>query len=71
MQQMVMGGLGVVAIVILALVLSSNKTGAQIIQGGLIIAILAVLLNNTNALQGAMGNLTRVSLALTNQQSSS
>jgi hypothetical protein len=56
MNSLVMGGLAVVAIIILALALSgTNKSIAVIVQAGLVIAILGVLIRdagNKNVLFG-------------------
>ena len=60
----IMGGLAVIAIVILALSLSgTNKTVATIVQAGLVIAIIGVLLRdagNQNILFGQNGAVTRL-----------
>jgi len=50
--------LAVIAIVILALALSVNKTGATIVQGGLIVAIIVVLFRNEPAVQSVFSGLT-------------
>jgi len=50
--------LAVIAIVILALALSLNPTGAKLVQGGLIVAIVVVIFRNEPAVQGIFRGLT-------------
>lgn len=64
MNQLIMGVLAVVAIVIIALALSgTNKTVAVIVQAGLVIAIIGVLIRdagNQNVLFGQNGAVSRL-----------
>lgn len=70
-----MGALAVVAIVIIALALSgTNHSLAVIIQGGLVIAILAVLVRdagNQKVFESAIRNLTQTAITTTGKQASS
>lgn len=50
--------LAVIAIVILALALSLTPTGAKLVQGGLIVAIIVVLFRNEPAVQDTFRGLT-------------
>jgi len=69
MNQLVLSILALVAIVIVAMALSgTNSTLARIIQGGLVIAIIAVLVRdqgNQKVFLGAWNNLTRNALQTT------
>ena len=70
---LVIGILAVVAIVVIALALSgTNKTVATIIQGGLVIAILAVLVRdygNKQVFAGAIRNVTNLAVGTTGKSS--
>lgn len=75
MNNLVMGVLAIVAIVIVALALSgTNKTVATIIQAGLVIAIVGVLLRDTGNQQvffKAWKQITSNAIGTTGKQSSS
>lgn len=70
MNDLLRNVLAVVAIIILALALSATKDGAKLVQAGLVIAIVVVVLKNSNAVQDSARNLTRL-VARTPEQSSS
>jgi hypothetical protein len=67
MNNLILSVLAVVAIVIVAMALSGvNKTVATIIQGGLVIAILAVLIRdagNQNVFVGAFTKLEKLAIS--------
>lgn len=64
MNNLVMGALALIAVVIIAMALSgTNKTVATLVQAGLVIAILGVLIRdagNQNVLFGKNGAVTRL-----------
>lgn len=62
--------LAIVAVVILALALSATKNGATLVQGGLVVAIVAVVLKNQNAVEDAARNLAGMVAAAPRTQSS-
>lgn len=67
MNQIAVGVLAVIAVVILALALSGTEDGAKLVQGGLAVAIVVVVLKNSNAVQNATRNLTSVVSGLPKQ----
>ena len=75
MNNLLFMGLAVVAIIIIALSVSGvNKSLALIIQGGLVIAIIAVLVRdagNQNVFVGAIQNVTKLAVSSSGKQSSS
>ena len=75
MTQFVFGALALVGIVIVAMALSANKTGAWIVQWGLAIAIIALLVRGTsggeNAFVSAWTNVQKMAIGLTGEQVSS
>jgi hypothetical protein len=70
-----MGGLAVVAIIIIALALSGTTKGiATIVQAGLVIAIIGVLLRdagNKKVFEQSIANLTKLAIGTTGKQTSS
>ena len=68
LNDLVVGALALVGIVIVAMALSANKTGARIVQMGLLIAIIAVLLRNRSDFLSAWTELTRNAIATTQKQ---
>lgn len=75
MNNLVMGALALVAIVIISLALSgTNKSVATVIQAGLVIAILGVLLRdagNQKVFEGAITRLTTLAVGTSGKQASS
>jgi hypothetical protein len=71
MNPMLNTGLALIAIVILATALSATKDGARLVQAGIVIAIVVVILKNSNAVQDAAGNLTRMVSSAPKQSSGS
>jgi len=81
MSQFVFGALALVGIVIIAMALSANKTGAWIVQWGLAIAIVALLVRSTkanpntgvgeNAFISSWNNIQRMAIGLTGKQAGS
>lgn len=69
MNDLLRNALAIVAVIILALALSATKDGAKLVQAGLVIAIVVVVLKNSNAVQVSARNLTRM-VARTPEQSS-
>jgi len=74
-SNLLFGALALVAIVIIAMALSGvNKSLATIIQGGLVIAIIAVLVRdsgNQNVFVGALNNITKLAVSTSGKQTSS
>lgn len=70
MSTLVFEVLAIVGIVIVAMALSANSTGARIIQWGLAIAILGVLLRNHSDFESAWGALTKRAIGVTGKSSS-
>jgi hypothetical protein len=75
MSNLLFMALALVAIVIIAMALSGvNKPLATIIQGGLVIAIIAVLVRdagNQNVFMGAIKNLTQLAVSSSGKQTGS
>jgi hypothetical protein len=75
MNNLVLAVMAVIAIVIVAMALSgTNSDVAKVIQGGLIIAIIAVLVRdvgNQNLFFSAWHNLTNLAVSTTGKQASS
>ena len=71
----VLGGLAIVAIIVIALALSgTNKSVATIIQAGLVIAIIGVLIRdygNQKVFAGAINNITNLAVGTTGKSSNS
>lgn len=70
MNNLVFGALALVGIVIVAMALSANSTGAKIVQWGLAIAIIGVLLRNHSEFQSSWSNLTNKAIGVTGKQAS-
>lgn len=70
-QQLIFGVLAIAGVVIVAMAVSANETGAKIIQWGLAIAILGVLLRQRDEFFNAWNNLTHKAIGITQQQASS
>jgi hypothetical protein len=49
--------LAFIGITIIALALSANRDGARLVQGGIIIAIIVVVLRNTTAIQSSLSSI--------------
>ena len=62
--------LAIIAVLIIALALSTNKTGATIVQSGIIIAIVVVVLRNQPAITEVLANLTKTATGVQEQQAS-
>lgn len=71
LDKLLNSGLAVIAVIILAIALSATKDGAKLVQGGLVIAIVVVVLKNSDAVQNATRNLTGVVSGLPKQSSGS
>lgn len=59
MNDVVRAILAFIGITIIALALSANKDGARLVQGGIVIAILVVVLRNSTAIQSSLSDLQR------------
>jgi len=70
MSNLLFGALALVGIIIVAMALSANSTGAKIIQFGLAIAILGVLLRNRSGFVTAWNKVTELAIGTTGQQTS-
>lgn len=70
MREMVFGALALVGIVIVAMALSANSTGAKIVQIGLVIAILGVLLRQRSEFEQAWSKLTELAIGATGEKAS-
>lgn len=62
--------LAFIGITIIALALSANSDGAKFVQGGIVIAILVVVLRNSSAIQSSVASLGK-SISTTPSQSGS
>lgn len=70
-QQLIFGVLAIAGVVIVAMAISANETGAKIIQWGLAIAILGVLLRQRDEFFNAWNNVTHKAIGITQQQAGS
>lgn len=59
MNDVVRAILAFIGITIIALALSANKDGARLVQGGIVIAILVVVLRNSTTIQSSLSDLQR------------
>lgn len=59
MNDVVRAILAFIGITIIALAFSANKDGARLVQGGIVIAILVVVLRNSTTIQSSLSDLQR------------
>lgn len=60
MNELMRSVLAIVAIIIIALALSASTNGAKLVQAGLLIAIVVVVLKNSNAVQNSARDFTKL-----------
>jgi len=70
MSEFVFGALALVGIVIIAMAISANKTGATFVQAGLAIAIIALLVRSRGAFPDAFRGIETKAIGLTGKQAS-
>lgn len=70
-QQLIFGVLAITGIVIVAMALSANQTGAKLVQAGLAIAILGVLLRQRSDFLAAWNHITSKAIGVTQTEASS
>jgi len=71
MSDFVFGALALVGIVIVAMAISANKSGAIIVQAGLAIAIIALLVRSKGAFPTAFRGIETKAIGLTGKQAGS